>query len=50
MVKDMDKWLEKYALLSKSVSQNAYANVAGTGAAGGLGFAFLAYTNAAVRY
>ncbi len=49
MVKDMDKWLEKYALLSKSVSKNAYDNVAGTGAAGGLGFAFLAYTNAVLQ-
>ena len=49
MVKDMDKWLEKYAVLAKSVSKNADSNVAGTGAAGGLGFAFLAFTNAVLQ-
>ena len=49
MVKDMDKWLEKYAVLAKSVSKNADSSVAGTGAAGGLGFAFLAFTNAVLQ-
>lgn len=42
----MDAWLEKYAALAKTVSQKADKDHPGAGAAGGLGFAFLAFTNA----
>ena len=41
----MDQWLKNYATLT-SEKHKADANYPGTGAAGGIGFAFLAYTNA----
>ena len=41
----MDQWLKNYATLT-SEKYKADANYPGTGAAGGIGFAFLAYTNA----
>ena len=44
MIRDMDAWLGNYAKLA-----NADQSVAGAGAAGGLGFAFLAFTNAVLR-
>lgn len=43
MIKDMDLWLAKYADITKKVLPASNANVPGTGAAGGLGFAFLSY-------
>ena len=46
MVKDMDKWLKDYAKLVSAKYDKADANHPGTGAAGGMGFAFLVYTNA----
>lgn len=46
MIKDMDLWLENYANLTKEVITDSDANIPGTGAAGGLGFAMLAYLNA----
>ncbi len=46
MIKGMDMWLAHYAKLTSEKYDTANANQAGTGAAGGLGFAFLAYTNA----
>lgn len=49
IVKDMDAWLGKYAELTKNVSDKADSSYAGAGAAGGLGFAFLAYTNASLK-
>lgn len=49
MIKDMDAWLEKYAELAKTVSGMADKDHAGAGAAGGLGFAFLAFTNATLK-
>lgn len=49
MVIQMDKWLAHYAALSKENYPNADMNRAGTGAAGGLGFAFLTYTNAVLE-
>ena len=45
MIKDMDKWLEKYAQLTKQVIPESDAEFPGTGAAGGMGFAFLSYLN-----
>ena len=49
MVFDMDTWLNNYAEIAKSVSAKADKNYAGAGAAGGLGFAFLSFTNATLK-
>ena len=49
MIKDMDAWLENYAELAKTVSSKADKTYAGAGAAGGLGFAFLVFTSAALK-
>ncbi len=49
MVRDMDAWLEAYAELVKTVASKADKNYAGAGAAGGLGFAFLAFTNSMLK-
>lgn len=49
MVKDMDQWLEAYANLTAKKYEKANAAYPGTGAAGGMGFAFLAYTNAVLE-
>ena len=45
----MDGWLANYAELAKSVNPAADAVVPGTGAAGGLGFAFSTFTNAVLE-
>jgi len=45
----MDKWMEDYARLSKEKYSHADANAPGAGAAGGLGFAFLTFTNAVLE-
>lgn len=49
MVSDMDQWLRNYALLSSKVSSHADPEFPGAGAAGGLGFAFLSFTNAVLE-
>ena len=46
MILQMDKWLNYYAKLTSEKYEKADAKYHGTGAAGGMGFAFLAYTNA----
>ena len=46
MIADMDRWLGDYAKLTREKYSKADMYQAGTGAAGGLGFAFLSYTNA----
>ena len=46
MIMQMDKWLAYYAALAKEKYPKANMKQAGTGAAGGLGFAFLTFTNA----
>lgn len=46
MITQMDQWLSDYVLISRKVYPNADSNHPGTGAAGGLGFAFLTFTNA----
>jgi len=43
MIEDMDTWLLKFAELSKHVNPEADVNFPGSGAAGGLGFAFRTY-------
>lgn len=49
MIMQMDKWLANYAALSGEKYPNENMDQAGTGAAGGLGFAFLTYTNAVLE-
>ena len=49
MIIQMDKWLGKYAKLTSEKYEKADAEYPGTGAAGGLGFAFLSYTNAVLE-
>lgn len=49
MIWDMDIWLSDYAKLTQVKYPNANMNQAGTGAAGGLGFAFLSYMNATLE-
>ncbi len=46
MILQMDKWLAHYAELAREKYPKANPNQAGTGAAGGMGFAFLTFTNA----
>ncbi len=46
MIKDMDLWLENYAHITKQTIPDSDKNIPGTGAAGGMGFAFLSYLNA----
>ena len=49
MIMQMDKWLASYAALAKNKYPKANMHQAGTGAAGGLGFAFLTFTNAVLE-
>ncbi|MBQ7477768.1 MAG: glycerate kinase [Selenomonadaceae bacterium] len=48
-IPQMDKWLADYAALSRRTFAHADPNFAGAGAAGGMGFAFLTYTNAVLE-
>lgn len=45
----MDKWLVDYAALSRKTYAHADPDFPGAGAAGGMGFAFLTYTNAVLE-
>ena len=49
MITQMDSWLGKYALLTANRYKKADSQYPGTGAAGGMGFAFLSYMNAELR-
>ena len=49
MVQELDQLLLHYAELSKGINANADRFYPGTGAAGGMGFAFLTYTNATLE-
>ena len=49
MITQMDQWLETYANLTSAKYEKADAKHPGAGAAGGMGFAFLAYTNAVLE-
>lgn len=49
MIQDMDQWIGNFAELAKQTYPHADANAPGTGAAGGLGFAFLTFTNAVLE-
>lgn len=48
-IMQMDKWLEDYAVLAAAKFPKADAVYPGTGAAGGMGFAFLTFTNAVLE-
>ena len=45
----MDKWMGDYARISREKYSHADANAPGAGAAGGMGFAFLTFTNATLE-
>ena len=49
MVQELDRLLLHYAELSKGIHSHADRFYPGTGAAGGMGFAFLTYTNATLE-
>ena len=49
MIMNMDKWLSYYAALTREKFPKADPKFPGTGAAGGMGFAFLSYTNASLE-
>ncbi len=49
MIRQMDEWLQSYAELSRAFNPRADRELPGTGAAGGLGFAFLCFTDAALE-
>ena len=49
MIKDMDLWLGSYADLTKKIIPDSDKNIPGTGAAGGMGFALLAYLGATLE-
>ena len=49
MIREMDGWLAHFADVAKETFDNADPEVPGTGAAGGLGFAFLTFTNAVLE-
>lgn len=49
MIVDMDDWLLRYAKIAKQNFAKADPNHLGAGAAGGMGFAFWTFTNAALE-
>ncbi len=49
MIQDMDQWLARFAQLAAKTSPKANPNYPGSGAAGGLGFAFLTFTHAVLE-
>ena len=49
MICEMDKWLGDYAALAAKTFEKANPVYPGTGAAGGIGFAFMTFTNAVLE-
>lgn len=49
LIPKLDAWLENYGHIARTVSEKADPEHPGAGAAGGLGFAFLSFTNAALE-
>ncbi len=49
MISKMDNWLENFGIIAKTINSDADINTEGAGAAGGLGFAFSAFTNAVLQ-
>lgn len=49
MIPLMDNWLNNYASIAKKIIPKADPQIPGSGAAGGLGFAFMSFTNAELK-
>lgn len=49
MIQQMDEWIGKFFQLSKRINPNADSEFPGSGAAGGLGFAFKTFLNAELK-
>lgn len=49
MIEDMDIWLNNYSKLCKRISDKANPDFPGSGAAGGLGFAFLTFADSVLE-
>lgn len=49
MIEEMDAWLSHYAKLAKDKYPKADSNFPGSGAAGGMGFAFNTFTNSELK-
>ena len=49
MIGDMDRWLSRYASICHDIKENADPQYPGTGAAGGMGYAFKTFTNATLK-
>ena len=49
MIEQMDKWLYNYSQIAKSINPSANPETEGSGAAGGMGFAFSAFLNAELK-
>lgn len=49
MIRQMDQWLERFAHLAKTVFPGADPDLPGSGAAGGLGFAFRTFLNGSLE-
>ena len=49
MIREMDGWLKGYAEITKSIIPEADENAPGAGAAGGMGFALMAYLGAELK-
>ena len=48
-IEPMDSWLRHYALLTNALFEDSNDEIPGSGAAGGLGFAFASYLNAELK-
>ncbi|WP_022756096.1 glycerate kinase [Butyrivibrio fibrisolvens] len=49
MIEDMDRWLSRYASICHDIKEDADMQYPGTGAAGGMGYAFKTFTNATLK-
>lgn len=49
MIEDMDRWLSRYASICHDIKEDADMQYPGTGAAGGMGYAFKTFTNAILK-
>ncbi len=49
MAVQMDTWLRNYSVIAKNVNPAADGSIPGSGAGGGIGFAFLAFLNASLE-
>ncbi len=49
IIRNMDRWLYRYAQIAAMTGRSANPDMLGAGAAGGLGFAFMTFTNAVLE-